>query len=86
MYYILLPDLQRRTEFIARLKENDIGAVFHYVPLHDSPMGIKYCRSAGELPVTREMSDRLVRLPLWLGLEEHLADTIHQITDTIRRL
>jgi dTDP-4-amino-4,6-dideoxygalactose transaminase len=86
MYYILLPDLRHRTEFIARLKENDIGAVFHYVPLHDSPMGIKYCRSAGELPVTREMSDRLVRLPLWLGLEEHLADTIHQITDTIRRL
>ena len=86
MYYILLPDLQRRTEFIARLKENDIGAVFHYVPLHDSPMGIKYCRTAGELPVTREMSDRLVRLPLWLGLEEHLVDTVHKITETIDRL
>jgi dTDP-4-amino-4,6-dideoxygalactose transaminase len=86
MYYLLLPDLQRRTEFIARLKENDIGAVFHYVPLHDSPMGIKHCRTAGELPVTRETSDRLVRLPLWLGLEEHLEDTIHQIADTIGRL
>jgi dTDP-4-amino-4,6-dideoxygalactose transaminase len=86
MYYILLPDLRRRTEFIARLKENEIGAVFHYVPLHDSPMGIKYCRTAGELPVTREMSDRLVRLPLWLGLEEYLENTIHQITDTIGRL
>jgi dTDP-4-amino-4,6-dideoxygalactose transaminase len=86
MYYILLPDLRRRTEFIARLKENDIGVVFHYVPLHDSLMGIKYCRAAGELPVTRDMSDRLVRLPLWLGLEEHLADTIHKITDTIGRL
>jgi dTDP-4-amino-4,6-dideoxygalactose transaminase len=86
MYYILLPDLRRRTELIARLKENDIGAVFHYVPLHDSPMGIKYCRTTGELPVTREMSDRLVRLPLWLGLEEHLEDTIRQITDTIGRL
>ena len=86
MYYILLPDLRRRTEFIARLKENDISAVFHYVPLHDSPMGIKYCRTAGELPVTREMSDRLVRLPLWLGLEEHLDDTIHKIADTIARL
>jgi len=86
MYYILLPDLRRRTEFIARLKENEIGAVFHYVPLHDSPMGIKYCRSAGELPITREMSDRLVRLPLWLGLEEHLAHTIDRITDTVSRL
>jgi len=86
MYYVLLPDLRRRAEFITRLKENDIGAVFHYVPLHDSPMGIKYCRVAGELPVTREMSDRLVRLPLWLGLEEHLVDTIHKITDTIGRL
>jgi len=86
MYYILLPDLRRRAEFIARLKEKDIGAVFHYVPLHDSPMGIRYCRAPGELPVTREMSDRLVRLPLWLGLEEHLGDTIHLITDTIGRL
>ena len=86
MYYILLPDLRRRAEFIARLKEKDIGAVFHYVPLHDSPMGIKYCRVSGELPVTREMSDRLVRLPLWLGLEEHLGDTIHHITDTIGQI
>jgi len=86
MYYLLLPDLQRRTEFIAKLKERGIGAVFHYVPLHDSPMGLKHCRASADLPVTREMSDRLVRLPLWLGLEDHMVDTIHQITDTIGSL
>lgn len=86
MYYLLLPDLERRTKFIAKLKENGIGAVFHYLPLHESPMGMKYGRASAELPITRETSDRLVRLPLWLGLEEHLVDTIHCITDTINNL
>jgi dTDP-4-amino-4,6-dideoxygalactose transaminase len=86
MYYVLLPDLRRRTEFIAKLKEKDIAAVFHYVPLHNSPMGIKHCRSIGDLPITRDISDRLVRLPLWLGLEEYLEHTIGQITETIGRL
>lgn len=70
MYYLLLPDLQLRSAFIAYLKAVGILAVFHYVPLHDSPMGSQAGRSFGELAVTSDVALRLVRLPLWLGLEE----------------
>jgi dTDP-4-amino-4,6-dideoxygalactose transaminase len=79
MYYLLLPDLKQRTAFIRSLKTQGIGAVFHYVPLHDSPMGEKHGRISGDLKNTRELSDRLVRLPLWLGLEDELTGVIQQI-------
>lgn len=79
MYYLLLPDLDRRTRFIARLKNEGIQCVFHYVPLHTAPMGQSGWRAPEELPVTREMSDRLVRLPLWLGLEERISDVIQRV-------
>ena len=49
MYYLLLPDLDKRTAFIAALRENGIGTVFHYVPLDSSPMGEKYGRKSGAL-------------------------------------
>jgi dTDP-4-amino-4,6-dideoxygalactose transaminase len=75
MYYLLLPDLKARTAFIADLKAEDIGAVFHYIPLHSSPAGRKYCRTTGNLTVTDSTSERLVRLPLWIGLE-HEQDRI----------
>lgn len=76
MYYLLLPDLEKRNAFIRYLKERGIGAVFHYVPLHDSPMGRRFGRAEGSLPNTRNLSERLVRLPLWLGLEERLPEVI----------
>jgi dTDP-4-amino-4,6-dideoxygalactose transaminase len=76
MYYLLLPDLERRTRFISQLKEYGIGAVFHYVPLHSSPFGAKATRSHGDMTVTDALSDRLVRLPLWVGLEEQQSDVI----------
>jgi dTDP-4-amino-4,6-dideoxygalactose transaminase len=79
MYYLLLSDLDKRTAFIGNLKQKGIGSVFHYVPLHSSPMGEKYGRKSGDLKQTRLLSDRLVRLPLWLGLEEHLAEVIHHV-------
>ncbi|MFT3897078.1 MAG: dTDP-4-amino-4,6-dideoxygalactose transaminase [Thermomonas sp.] len=72
MYYLLLRDLEDRTAFIAGLKQAGVGAVFHYIPLHSSPAGMHYGRTAGGLPVTDSVSDRLVRMPLWIGLEEHL--------------
>jgi dTDP-4-amino-4,6-dideoxygalactose transaminase len=72
MYYLLLRDLDDRTAFIDRLKQAGIGAVFHYIPLHSSPAGMRYGRSAGTLPVTDSVSDRLVRMPLWIGLEDHI--------------
>lgn len=76
MYYLLLRDLDDRTSFIANLKQAGIGAVFHYIPLHSSPAGMRYGRAAGELPVTDSVSDRLVRMPLWLGLEDHMDEVL----------
>lgn len=72
MYYILLPTLKRRTDFIASMKASGVSAVFHYIPLHSSPAGSRFGRSSGCMDVTDAVSDTLVRLPLWLGLEEHL--------------
>lgn len=83
MYYLLLPDLKQRTAFIESLKEQGIGAVFHYTPLHDSPMGMKYGRTSGDLKNTQELSERLVRLPLWLGMEDDLVWVIQQIIDAV---
>lgn len=68
-YYLLLQDLDDRSAFIAAMKQAGIHCVFHYVPLHRSPQGRAVGRSVGELPVTCDLADRLVRLPLWLGLE-----------------
>ena len=79
MYYLLLPDLARRTRFISQLKESGIGAVFHYVPLHSSPFGRTAARSHGNMAVTDALSDRLVRLPLWVGLEDQQTAVIDKI-------
>ena len=79
LYHLLLPDLERRTSFIERLKANGIQSVFHYVPLHASPFGRSVGRSVGDLSNTDAASDRLVRLPLWLGLEEHLPRVIAEV-------
>jgi dTDP-4-amino-4,6-dideoxygalactose transaminase len=71
MYYLLLRDLDDRTVFIERMKAEGIHCVFHYVPLHSAPQGRKIGRAAGDMTVTEDVADRLVRLPLWLGLEDH---------------
>lgn len=69
MYYLLLPDLAARTALIEGLKESGVGAVFHYIPLHSSPAGTRYGRVGSPMSVTDATSARLVRLPLWVGLE-----------------
>ncbi len=79
MYYLLLEDGARRAEFIAAMKRHGIMCVFHYVPLHLAPAGQRLCRTAGRLPVTEQYADRLVRLPLWLGLEEKQDEVIRQL-------
>lgn len=83
MYYVLMPDLAARTEFIAKLKTLQIGTVFHYVPLHSSPFGQLAARSHGDMSNTADLSDRLVRLPLWVGLEEYQADVIQKILNVL---
>jgi dTDP-4-amino-4,6-dideoxygalactose transaminase len=71
LYYLLMPSLEQRTALIKDLAAMDINAVFHYVPLHSSPAGERFGRVAGGMAVTNSMSGRLVRLPMWIGLEAH---------------
>jgi len=82
MYYLLLESLEKRTEVIAKLKEQNINTVFHYVPLHSSPAGKKYARTHGELPHTVDLSDRLLRLPLWVGM----SDTQNRVIDEVYKV
>lgn len=76
MYYLLLPDLDKRQAFINYLKKNEILTVFHYLPLHLSDMGRKFGGIVGDCPITEEMSDRLVRLPFYFNLEKHYQSNI----------
>lgn len=69
MFYLKTKDLEERTALINFLKEKDILAVFHYVPLHSAPAGLKFGRFHGEDVYTTKESDRLVRLPLYYGLK-----------------
>jgi dTDP-4-amino-4,6-dideoxygalactose transaminase len=69
MFYLLMPDLKTRQDFISYLKSKNINAVFHYVPLHTSEMGKKYNYRESDLPITENISDRLVRLPFFNDLE-----------------
>jgi dTDP-4-amino-4,6-dideoxygalactose transaminase len=70
LFYVLLPDQQTRDALMAHLRENGILAVFHYVPLHSSPMGRTFGYEEGQLPVTESVSGRLLRLPLYHDLTE----------------
>ncbi len=70
MFYVIVADLATRTALIEHLKAAGILAVFHYVPLHTSPVGHSLGYESGMLPVTEAMSDRLLRLPMYAGLED----------------
>jgi len=76
MFYIKTKDLEERTQLIQYLKERDILAVFHYIPLHSAPAGKKYGRFSGEDKYTTKESERLLRLPLYYMLEEEKVDYI----------
>ena len=83
MYYILLASLEKRTKMIHHLKERAVNAVFHYVPLHSSPAGSRYGRVCGTMLNTESISDRLLRLPLWVGMTREMVD---HIVDLIEEL
>mgnify|MGYP000865586327 FL=1 len=70
MFYIKCKDLDERTNLINFLKENNINAVFHYIPLHSAEAGLKFGRFYGEDKYTTKESERLLRLPLYYGLKE----------------
>jgi dTDP-4-amino-4,6-dideoxygalactose transaminase len=76
LYYILLPPRIDRRTVLAELKDSGIGAVFHYVPLHSSPAGRRFGRAHGELPLTTSLAQRLIRLPMWIGLTEVLQQRV----------
>ena len=69
MFYIKVKDLKERTALLEHLNQRDIGAVFHYIPLHSAPAGLKLGRFEGEDRYTTVESERLIRLPLYYGLK-----------------
>jgi len=79
LYYLIAESLASRTELIDRLKVKGIQSVFHYVPLHLSPFGRSVGRVSGDMEQTVAVSERLVRLPLWLGLEDQLDEVIREV-------
>ena len=70
MYYVILNSLAERTSVIRHLRSQEIYPVFHYVPLHNSPAGLKYGRFKGNLKVTENVANRLLRLPMWIDQED----------------
>ena len=76
MYYIKLKDIEQRTSLIKFLRQNDIECVFHYVPLHTAPAGLKYGRFNGEDKYTTKESERIMRLPMHYNLSEEDAKKV----------
>ena len=82
MFYIKCRDLEDRTKFISHMKNKDIQCVFHYIPLHSAPAGIKFGRFHGKEQYTTPESERLVRLPIYYHIEHQEAETV--IHETLR--
>ncbi len=83
MYYLMFPTLEARSGVIARLKARGIQTVFHYIPLHSSPVGKEMGRAADDMSNTDAAGECLLRLPLWLGLETELATVIAEVVAAI---
>jgi len=81
MFYLKVKDLEERTKLLEFLKQNDILAVFHYVPLHSAPVGLKFGRFDGEDVYTTVESERLLRLPMYYGIE---SDNVLKIIECIK--
>ncbi len=76
MFYIKVKDLDTRTKLLEYLKENEIWSVFHYIPLHSAPAGVEFGRFDGEDEFTTTESERVIRLPMYYGLEEKIINKI----------
>ena len=76
MFYILVQDAATRTRLLQTLNDQGINAVFHYIPLHSSKAGRALGRAHGPLTHTDSVSERLVRLPLWYGLDQEAIDSV----------
>lgn len=76
MFYVLVQDLAARARLLAYLNENGVNAVFHYVPLHSSVAGRRFGRAVGSMTQTNDIADRLIRLPLWVGMNQNDVDRV----------
>ena len=85
MYYLILNSLEKRTKFIEELARVSIGAVFHYVPLHESPMGKSYA-GIHPLKISSEISNTLVRLPMWVGIDSFQDEIIEKVLKVINKI
>ena len=85
IYYVLMQSVEARAELLRRTKAAGIGAVFHYVPLHNAPAGLRLARQHGALPFTEDLSARLVRLPLWAGLPDDAVDVVTALVADVAR-
>lgn len=80
MYYVLLESLEKRTEVIRKLRDRGISTVFHYVPLHDAPEGLRKARYSGTMKNTNDVARRLLRLPMWIGLDvQYVVDALKEV-------
>ena len=86
MYYLIIPVEGERAKFISQLKAAGVQAVFHYVPLHSSPYGAQVGRVAGSMTNTDALSECLVRLPLWVGLETLQPHVVSAVYDALREM
>lgn len=72
MYYLVMPTRELRDSAMDALKALNVNAIFHYVPLHDSPAGLRYTRTHGSMDITESYAGRLLRLPLWNHMPQQL--------------
>jgi dTDP-4-amino-4,6-dideoxygalactose transaminase len=76
LYYVILSSEFDRQIILDNMRANAVHAVFHYIPLHSSPAGLRYGRAHGDLSLTTSLSQRLIRLPMWIGLDENLQQRV----------
>jgi dTDP-4-amino-4,6-dideoxygalactose transaminase len=78
-FYIVLNNPESRTALIDHLRQNGVTAVFHFVPLHSAPMGSKFGYRVGDLPITEDLSSRLLRLPSFAAITEAEQDRVAEL-------
>lgn len=86
MYYILLPTSEARDFVLKDLAENGIQTTFHYVPLHETAPAKKFGRVAGTMTNTVGLSSRLLRLPLWIGVDQHFNEIIEKLKTSLKKI
>lgn len=86
LFYVLLAHADERASVLESLRASGVQAVFHYVPLHSSPAGMRHARASGTLQVTEDIAARLIRLPIWLGIEPHQGRVIDALVTAVREV